>query len=129
MYIVALLSTLLPFVARVSALYGNNKFVVTFFSLLWLCVLASAIAVAIGTSAFRVGETNYCAQSRSKKSSVLTAMALAYDTLIFVATSRAFMGYSYTPVSLKRGFRDMVLGEHLFAFSKSILRDGQAYYL
>ena len=130
LYTVALPSTLLPFVARVSALYGNNKFVVTFFSLLWLCVLASAISVALGTSALRIGKTNYCAESRAKKSSVLAAMALVYDTLIFVATSWALMRtYTYTPVTSNRAFRNMVLGKHLFAFSKSILRDGQAYYL
>jgi len=128
LYTVALPSTLLPFVARVSALYGNNRFVVTFFSLLWLCVLASAIAVALGTSALRIGKTNYCAESRAKKSSVLAAMALVYDTLIFMATSWALMR-SYTPVTSNRAFRNMVLGKHLFAFSKSILRDGQAYYL
>jgi hypothetical protein len=128
LYTVALPSTLLIFVARVSALYNNNKYVVTFFSLLWLGVLASAIAVALDTSAFRIGKTNYCAESRSKKSSVLATMALVYDTLIFLATSWALMR-SYTPVTSTRGFRNMVLGKHLFAFSKSILRDGQAYYL
>jgi hypothetical protein len=32
-------------------------------------------------------------------------------------------------VNMKNGIKVMVLGKHLPAFSKSILRDGQFYYL
>ncbi len=129
-YAVALPSTLLLFVWRISALHSNHKFVVIFFSFSWLCVLASAVAVAIYTRGFRIGKTNYCAEYKAKKSSVLAAtIPLVHDTLIFLATSWAFMRYSYTDVGVKDGFKVVVLGKHLPAFSKSIMRDGQAYYL
>lgn len=133
MYAVALPTTLLLFVLRVSALYNHNKFVIAFFSLSWLCVFASAIAVAIGTIGGSVSfklKTKYCTEVKSKRAMVLSmAIPLVHDTLIFLATSWAFIWYSYTGVSVKNGYKVMVSGKYLSTFSKSMLRDGQAYFL
>jgi hypothetical protein len=130
-YTIALPSTLLLFLWRVSALYNNNKFVIAFFSLSWLSVLASVITIAQGNSAFRVGKSNYCAEMKAKKFSALAAtIPLVHDTLVFAATSWALMHYSYADITVKHAkVKVMVLGRHLSTFSRSILRDGQVYYL
>jgi hypothetical protein len=54
---------------------------------------------------------------------------LVHDTLIFLATSWAFVSRSYTDRSVKAILKDVFLGKNLPLFTRSILRDGQAYYL
>jgi hypothetical protein len=57
-------------------------------------------------------------------------MPAVNDTLVFLATSWAFKWNSLAPSgNVKEGLNIMVLGKNLPAFSKSILRNGQAYYL
>ena len=52
-----------------------------------------------------------------------------HDTLIFVATTWVFMGNSHMEINLNNAFSVMVLGRHLLAFSKALMRDGQLYFL
>jgi hypothetical protein len=58
--------TVVPFVMRVFALYNNNKYVVAFFSMSWLSVLGSCIAVPIGALGFTIGTTKYCLDAKTK---------------------------------------------------------------
>ncbi len=123
-------TTVLLFVFRVCALFNNNKFVVVFFSLSWLAVLASSFTLPIGAQAVAIGNTNYCASGAGKPfTRVVTFVPFVHETLVFFATSWAFMRRSYVDVNVKNGVKVMILGRHLPAFSKSILHDGQAYYL
>ena len=122
--------TILPFVMRIAALYKDNKYVITFFCLSWLSVLGSCIAVSVGASGYNIGNTKYCLDSKTKTANAFALFtSFIHDSLIFVATSWALMKLSHSDVSLKNGIRVMVLGKHLPAFSKSILRNGQFYYL
>ena len=122
--------TVLLFVMRVSALYNNNKYVVVFFSITWLSVLAACIAVPIGAIGTQIGTTKYCIEDKTPLAAKLSSFCpFLHDSLVFIATSWALMRSSYSEVNVKNGFRVMVLGRHLPAFSKSILRDGQAYFL
>lgn len=122
--------SVLPFVMRISALYSKNKFVVAFFSVTWLFVLASYILAPIETVGASIKNTMYCLNTRSKLANSLTSSSVfIHDMLIFIATSWAFMRNSYSDVNVKNGIRVMVFGKDLPAFSRSILQDGQAYFL
>ena len=123
-------STTLLFVFRVCALYNNNQYVVAFSSISWLVVLGSSFTVPIGSKAVNIGITKYCVPMKPKSS---TSFAIVYpvihETLVFLATSWAFLQNSFTDVNFTNGFRVMVMGNFLPAFSRSILHNGQAYYL
>ena len=115
---------------RVFALYDRNKYVVAFFFITWLSVLGSCIAVPIGAIGFNIGPTKYCHGRKTKIANTLSIFfPFLHDSLIFVATSWALMRNSYADINKKNGFEIMVLGRHLPTFSKSILHDGQFYYL
>jgi len=129
-YAVAFPTTILLFVLRVCALYHNQKLVIAFFSLSWISVLVTSILLPIGTKGVRIRNSKYCIEIKSTLSSHIAAIIpVVHDTLVFVATSWAFMRNSYMERNVKNGFAVMVLGKHLPAFSKSILRNGQAYFL
>lgn len=115
---------------RVFALYRNNKFVIVFFSFTWLALLGGCIAVPIGAIGMKIGTTRYCYDAKTKLVDALGSfIPLIHDTLIFIATAWGLMKHSYTDPGLKNNIEGIVLGNHLPAFSRSILRDGQAYYL
>ncbi len=129
-YAVAFPTTILLFVLRVCALYHNQKSIVAFFSLSWISVLVTSILLSIGTRGERIHNTKYCIEIKSTSSSRIAAIIpVVHDTLVFVVTSWAFMRNSYLERNVQNGFAVMVLGKHLPAFSKSILRNGQAYFL
>ena len=122
--------SLLLFVLRVSVLYNHSKYIIALFSVTWLSVLAACIAVPIGAVGIQIGPTKYCVEDKTTLALNLASICpFIHDGLIFVATSWAFMRGSYSNINVKNGFSMMVLGRHLPAFSKSILRDGQAYFL
>jgi len=130
LYSIALPSTTLLLVFRVVALYKNNKYVVAFFALCWLAVLALSIVVPMGTTGMQIKNTAYCVQLNFKPYAIIGAIAPAvHDALIFVATAWAFLRNSYMEPNLKNSYNVIVLGKHLPAFSKSLLRDGQLYIL
>jgi hypothetical protein len=131
-YTVAVPSTLLLFVFRVCALYHNRKYAVVFFSCLWIGLLACSIVMPFGTSAYKVPFTNYCIETKTGFAyTVIDLSPLIHDTIIFLATSWAFIYHSsaYQDMTLKNGLRVLLFGKFLPAFSKTILRDGQLYYL
>ena len=115
---------------RVSALYSNNKYVIVFFSMTWLLVLGSYILGTIDTFGRNIGSTKHCLVYKAKLASLLTPSSVfVHDTLIFIATSWGFMRNSYSDVNVENSIRVMIFGKHLPAFSKCILRNGQAYFL
>ena len=122
--------SVLPFVMRVSALYSNNKFVVVFFSMTWLLVLGAHVLVPIDTYGGNIGTTKYCLVLRTKMVNMLTSSSVfIHDLLIFIATSWGFMRNSYSDVNVENSIRVMIFGMELPAFSKSMLRNGQVYFL
>lgn len=132
LYPLTLPVTLLLFVFRVCALYNNDKYVVAFFSLTWLSVLGSSIAFALGVHGKEIARTGYCLETVTQPIGIVaTVLPAAHDTFVFWATSWAFMWHSASTSESRvtEGFKNMVLAKHLPAFSKSLLRDGQAYYL
>jgi len=130
LYLVALPFTSLLLVFRAVACYKNNKYVTAFFTLSWLAVLAGSIAFSRGIVGIQIGNTPYCMETNFTRYAMIGAISPAiHDTLIFVATTWVFMGNSSAEINLKNAFKVMVLGRHLLAFSKSLLRNGQLYFL
>jgi len=78
----------------------------------------------------QVGNTKYCFEIKSEVATMASVVsALVLDTLIFVVTSAAFVRRSYGDNSIRKEFKAVLLGKRLPAFSRSILRGGQAYFL
>jgi len=131
LYAVAMPFTVLLLVFRVVALYMNNKYVIVFFALSWLSVLAISMAVPFGMTGMQIKNTAYCVEIKSKPHAILLSAIGPgiHDILIFMATIWALMKNSYTETNMKNSFNVMVLGRHLPAFSKSLLHNGQLYFL
>ena len=85
----------------------------------------------IGSIGVRFGTTEHCSHIIKELPNALSSICpLIHDTLIFIATTWGFMGISYPGVSVKNGIvRAVVLGKDMSPFARTILRDGQAYYL
>ncbi len=96
----------------------------------WLGVLATSILWPFGVQGLEIGPTGYCAEIRLHSTASIAALVLfIHDTLIFLATSWAFVTRSYSTNTPKGVFNVLVLGKNMPEFTKAVLRDGQAYYL
>jgi hypothetical protein len=123
-------TTALLFLFRVYALYNHNRYVIVLFSLSWLLSLGLSAHVPISGSAVHIGITKYCVFTRTKLStSFVVFYPIFHETLVFLATAWALLGNSYIDVNFANGFKVVVMGKFLPAFSKSFLHDGQAFYL
>ena len=121
---------ILHFIPRVSAMYLNNKFVVAFFTCSWLGVLAMSILWPFGVQGMKLGPSGYCFEIKLHSTASIHALVLlVHDSLVFLATSWAFIPLSYSTKNAKGMFKVVILGKNLPKFTKSVLRDGQAYYL
>ena len=130
LYPVALPFTSLLLVFRAIACHKNNKYVTAFFTLSWLTLLANSVAFSLGIVGMQIENTPYCMETNFKWYAIIGVISSAiHDTLIFVATTWVFVGNSSAEINLKNAFKVMVTGRHLLAFSKSLLRDGQLYFL
>ena len=54
---------------------------------------------------------------------------LIYDTCVFLAVSWRLSRNAYDPYTHSSGVRILIFGDYLPIFSKSLLQDGQIYYL
>lgn len=83
-----------------------------------------------GVSAYTMPVQGYCIEKRSELAyAMVNFPSLVHDTIIFLATSLAFVSNSYRGLTLKNSLRVLIFGQFLPAFSRSVLRDGQLYYL
>ncbi|KAH7908554.1 hypothetical protein BJ138DRAFT_342953 [Hygrophoropsis aurantiaca] len=137
---IATSSTGLLFFFRVRAVYGGTTLATAFFGCLWLGVFACSLALISAVSATSIGTTEYCIDSGvSADVGAAIFPTLVYDTIVFVAISRRLAMLSFVDVSLDESgshrtrtpvwARAFLFGEYLPAFSRSLLRDGQIYYL
>jgi hypothetical protein len=102
--------------------------VLVFAFLSWLLVVGSSIAVAVRTEGANIDGTKFCMktiQDGDVSNIVNTYTRFIFDTLIFTATSWWLMKES----TGDRGFKTFVFGRHLGPLTRSLLQDGQAYYL
>lgn len=78
-----------------------------------------------------IGPTRYCLSAGlASYTSAAVIIPVVNDTLVFLAISWRLMKNAYVDqTNIKRQVRTMVLGDYMPAFSRGLLKDGQAYYL
>lgn len=123
------------FFLRLRAIYNRNRILVSVFFILWLVLLAGGILAPISIKGGAVGSTMYCQDVSETRVSVFPQIApLCFDTLVFLAISwRLCRIVSYRKggdVGSQKGRIDMgFFGTNLPMFTRSLLVDGQIYYL
>lgn len=119
------------FFLRLRAVYNRNRIIVATFLALWFGLLAAAILIPLGVVGGAVGPQDYCEDAFVANTvSIVQLTPLAYDTLVFIAISwRLCRIASVEPAGPRETFQVMLFGKHLPTFAKSILLDGQLYYL
>ncbi|KDR73143.1 hypothetical protein GALMADRAFT_72738 [Galerina marginata CBS 339.88] len=130
LYPIAIPASSLLFFFRVRAIFDKNIFIVTFFGFMWLAVVAGCLTVTQGVTGAHIGSTDYCINASLEGYVAAAAIIpLVNDTLIFLAISWRLMTNSHVEYTLKGGMRTLVFGDYMPAFSRSLLQDGQIYYL
>ncbi|KAH7924531.1 hypothetical protein BV22DRAFT_1090750 [Leucogyrophana mollusca] len=127
---VAASATSLLFFFRVRAVYSGNNLITLLFFCLWLSVLGGSLVLIDAVTATTIGPTNYCIDDEIKLSAGAAAITpLIHDTLVFVAISWRLSMISYVEDNPKTRAKAFLYGKYLPAFSRTLLRDGQLYYL
>ncbi|CAA7262441.1 unnamed protein product [Cyclocybe aegerita] len=135
LFAAAVPTTSLLFLFRVLAIFGWNKFVCVFFSLMWLCVVAGVVAPTQGLTAENIGPTKYCIHAKAETYiGVAGVVPLVNDTLVFLAISWKLMRNAHINSADPRlrgnvSLRAFLRGDYLPAFSRGLLQDEQIYYL
>jgi hypothetical protein len=123
--------TLLLFLCRLHVFLKGRPLILVFVFLSWLCVVGSAFAVAIRTEGteIMINGTRFCIKrmiERDVSDAVSTLTRFFHDTLVFVVTS----WWLYTFHSnVDNDFTNILFGRNMVPIARSLLFDGQAYYL
>ena len=132
LYCSVVVFTSLLFFFRIRAVFNRNPWVVAFFACSWLVVLGGSLAFIIGSVRVNpaLNSAATCLNSGVNPFLVeVTIIPLINDTLVFLAITWRLLRNSYVSRSLSSGIRILIFGDFLPAFSKALLKDGQAYYL
>lgn len=129
-YPVALGCSALLFFFRLRAIYNRDRIVVGCFFILWCGLLACTIFIPAGILGGTIGPTKYCVDEDVPISAYAAIIApLVHDTLVFIAISWRLLQNASIDGNLKENLQVVMYGKYLPAFSKSLLLDGQRYYL
>ena len=130
MYAISIPATSLLFFFRVRAVFSRSKYVIWFFSFMWLAVLAAALTAPQALFAMSIGSTRYCTTGTLKPFAVVCIIVpLVNDTLVLLAVTVGLVMNTHLEPTLKQGIRTVMYGDYLPAFSRAMLRDNQMYYL
>lgn len=120
------------FFLRLRAIYNRNQIVVAIFFVLWVALLAGGVLVPIGINGGAVGSTQYCEDVSVSSFAFYGEVApLVFDTLVFVAISWRLsrIASPSSEMGMGESIYVMLFGRNLPTFTKSLLLDGQVYYL
>ncbi|KIM36345.1 hypothetical protein M413DRAFT_31763 [Hebeloma cylindrosporum] len=130
MYVVCISTTSLLFLFRVRAVWNRNKYVIWFFSFMWLGVFGALFAAPQAMFATSTDSTRYCTSRRAKPFAMaFVIIPLVNDTLVFIAVTVGFVMSTHPEPTLQEGIRTVMYGDYLPAFSRAMLKDNQMYYL
>ena len=122
--------TSLLFFFRARAVFGRDPFAVAFFGVLWLGVLGGCLTTIPGIGGANIGPTPYCTTGVFKFYAVAAAITpLINDGIVFFAITWRLWRNTWARRTVKNGVRALVYGDYLPMFSKSLLQDGQIYFL
>jgi hypothetical protein len=129
-YPISLSSSALLFFFRLKAIYSGNRLVIALFFVLWLGVLACTMLIPITVHEMHIGETPYCEDANVPSTAFAAVLApLVHDTLVFFAISWRLAQNSHIDINFHNGIKVALLGKYLPTFTRSMLLDGQRYYL
>ena len=129
-YPMSLSFSALLFFLRLRAIYNRNRIIVACYFVLWLGLVGTTILIPIVISGASIGPTKYCVDADVPNSSYAAIFApLIHDTLVFVAISWRLTQNAHMELNFKEGFKIAAFGKYLPAFTQSLLKDGQRYYL
>jgi hypothetical protein len=108
-----------------------NPFAVAIFGVLWLGVLGGCLTTIPGIGGTNIGPTSYCMSGPVFRIYVVAAAItpLINDGIVFFAISWRLWRNTWARRTVKNSVRSMVYGDYLPTFSKSLLQDGQIYFL
>lgn len=130
LFLFSVTSTSLLFFFRTRAVFDRNPFIIGFFAVLWLGVVAACVTVIVGVDGVNLASTRYCIDGTVKPYvTTATIIPLINDTFVFLAITWRLSRNSFARPTLKDGLRVWLFGDYLPIFSKAMLQDGQAYYL
>lgn len=127
--------TTLLFFLRVRAIYADRQYVVSFFFILWIGVIAGCVVETQVGGVATIKNTpsqGYCISNPINILSLVTTMAtipMVNDTLSFCAVTWRLMHNSQVDRSFQKGIKVVIFGRYLPAFSRALLIDGQIYFL
>lgn len=127
-------ATALLFYFRVTAVYFNNKPVIAFFTMGWLAVVG-----CFGYDAY-LGVLRFAHPPGSSSCGVVVppngkidsssyVSIAAYDTMVYLAISWRLSSHQAIDSHWTARFASFFSGTGLYRLSKTLLRDGQIYYL
>ncbi|KAF8162039.1 hypothetical protein K438DRAFT_1449788, partial [Mycena galopus ATCC 62051] len=131
LYPVAVPLASLLFFFRVRAVYGGARMVAVIFGFMWIAELATCIVVPMVTGGIHIGTTRYCICGKlvwHVGISVNITPAL-FDSAVFLAISFKLVQNNQTEHSSASKVRAFIAGRYLPSFSRSLLVDGQVYYM
>ncbi|KZP23848.1 hypothetical protein FIBSPDRAFT_447659 [Athelia psychrophila] len=126
-------ATALLFCFRVSAIYLNSRIMVAFFTLGWLAVTGCrAYDAYLGMLKFSSGPDRSCGiilPANGKIDAVSYVSLAVYDTVVYLAISWRLSSEPMTGSHWQARLSSFVSGTGLYRLSRTLLRDGQFYYL
>ncbi|KAJ7441652.1 hypothetical protein B0H11DRAFT_2095864 [Mycena galericulata] len=129
-YPVAIASNSALFFFRIRAIWGKTRLVTGLFGILWLGVAGMSTTIAFGGDAVAIGPTQYCLVSKLAPYVGASAiMVTVYDTAVFFAISYRLLTNTYVVHSPRELMKALFSGAYLPSFSRSLLVDGQLYYM
>ena len=133
-YGISSILTSLIFFFRVRAFYADNHLATCVFALLWLSVAATNIIASWSPTGGNIASddniSTYCTSfSVASYTSSAIITSLLHDTLVFLAISYKLSSNAYIEDSISTRVRGFFSGSSLPRFSKTLLKDGQMYYL
>jgi len=138
LFFIGMTSTTLLFFLRVRAIFANTRYAPAFFFFLWLANVGCSTLDFLLVDGTRLGPTESCIFTNLRKVyAIIPAVAvLVHDTLVFAAISYKLFSHSHFGMSTRdqRGkpgnkTTAFLSGRGLPAFSRTLLQDGQVYYL
>ncbi|CAA7262467.1 unnamed protein product [Cyclocybe aegerita] len=127
---VAIPGTSLLLFFHVCAVYNKNRYIIAFFSFMWIAVIGGSATAVIGGSYHKLGLTDYCINDTLPSyASAAAIIPTANDFCIYIAIVWRMLQSSYTDNTVKNRVRMMVFGDYLPRLSKALLHNGQAYFM
>ncbi|KAH8087791.1 hypothetical protein BXZ70DRAFT_955161 [Cristinia sonorae] len=119
----------LLFLFRIYAIFSGERYILAFFTFLWVAAVACSITAPFSLHGVHIGTTEYCIFDRVKPYGSAGIVGSAVnDTLVFIAISLKLM--SATPAkSTSERFRRFFRGEGMGDLTRAVVHGGQQYYL